>query len=412
MAPRIDTTYTANWHTSRDGLAIAAIVAHGTGGYDNDAGRRYLQRGGELPDGSDRKVSIHCYISKNGTIYRMVPDAYGANHAGAASAVLKTGGKIYRAGKINQVTLGFELANIQDGIDPYPEPQLNAMGWQVAEWRRLYGPLPLYRHAEIDPTRRSDPVRLSVAAMEARVPSISPPTDDDLTFVSAPRISLDVFARVLVESASPAASDAHDLYTIPLQYGIDPAVALAFFEHESKYGKVGICKEFNTKNWGNVRTPYDPTLSIGSTDHPFAKYATWHDGLDDWCKRILYRYIGIWHLDTVRKALPKYAPKKDKNNPEAYGNAVIANVKKWSALILPLVPSLPRLSLYRVSGKGGARVFAKSHTAATKVRLVKHGVEVAGIIVEGQLYRGVKSWLHLADDSGYIWRGSLQEVTL
>lgn len=408
MVPRIDTSYTANWHTSRDGLAIAAVVAHGTGGYDNDAGRRYLQRGGEKADGSDRKVSIHCYISKKGVIYRMVPDDKGANHAGAASAVLKVGTKTYRAGKINQVTLGFELANLQDGVDPYTEAQLNAMGWLIADWRRLHGPLPLYRHAEIDPTRRSDPVRLSVAAMEARVPD--PSVDNDLTFLSPPRISPAVFNRILTEADSPAAPADPSLYAIPERYGIDPAVALAFFEHESKYGKVGVCKEFDTKNWGNVRTPYDPTLSTGSTPHPFAKYATWQDGLEDWCKRILYRYIGLWQLDTVRKALPKYAPGSDGNAPQRYADAVIANVRKWSALILPDAPSLPRLSLFRVSGKGGARVFAKPHTSATKVRLVLPGVEVAGIVVEGQRYRGIKSWLHLADDSGYIWRGSLSEV--
>ena len=169
MQPPINHDYPARWHSSRDGADIVALIAHGTGGTDS---RRYLQRGGDLPDGSDRKVSIHSLVQKDGTIYRMVPDERAANHAGGVlkngvySSVLTIGGRTFRGAQVNRRTLGIELENLQTGLDPYPDAQLLAMGWQINAWRGRYGPLPVTRHATIDPGRRSDPVGLTVATIE------------------------------------------------------------------------------------------------------------------------------------------------------------------------------------------------------------------------------------------------------
>jgi hypothetical protein len=162
--------YPARWQSSRDGRAPLAIVAHGTGGTDS---RAYLKRGGDLADGSDRKVSIQVLIQKDGTIYRMVADEQAAHHAGGIvlpdgtiSSALTLAGQTYRGHRINQVTLGFELENLQNGKDPYTDAQLWSMGWQIARWRSRYGALPLVRHATLDPKRRRDPYGLTVATME------------------------------------------------------------------------------------------------------------------------------------------------------------------------------------------------------------------------------------------------------
>ncbi len=137
-----------------------AIVAHGTVGTDS---RAYLSRGGDRPDGSDRKVSIHFLIQKPGSpIYRYVPDDRGANHAGYGRMPAPWTGI-----NPNLCTLGFELENLQNGHDPYPDEQLLAMGWLINDWRRIHGPLPIFRHAALDPTRRSDTVGLSVEQIEA-----------------------------------------------------------------------------------------------------------------------------------------------------------------------------------------------------------------------------------------------------
>ena len=155
--------YPANWQSSRGGYGILVIVVHGTVGTDS---RRYLQRGGELRDGSDRKVSIHVLLDKAGRRWRMVDDARVANHAGYAT--LTIGGRTYspQGRSVNVVSLGVELENLQNGRDPYPDEQLLGLGHLINDWRGHYGPLPVVRHADIDPTRRSDPLNLSVSDIE------------------------------------------------------------------------------------------------------------------------------------------------------------------------------------------------------------------------------------------------------
>jgi len=159
----------ANWSTSRNGQAIKCIIAHDTERPSNDSNSiSYLQRGGELPDGSDRKVSIHALIEPDGTIYQMVTDYLAANHAGYGT--LKIDNIIYSKDaqyNVNQISLGFELEYTKApymGI--YPEEQLLSMGWWIYQKRVHYGQLPIYRHADVDPKRRTDTRHLSVAEIE------------------------------------------------------------------------------------------------------------------------------------------------------------------------------------------------------------------------------------------------------
>jgi N-acetylmuramoyl-L-alanine amidase len=158
----------ADFWTDRAGQEIVAIVVHGTGGTDS---RHTLQHG----DG--RSVSIHRLITKPGKIYAMVDDARGANHAGAWSSSFTLNGTTYTGSRVNKATLGIELENLQDGRDPYTDPQLAALGWQIADWRRQYGPLPILRHADLDPTRRRDPYQLSVNEMERWAAKYATPPD-------------------------------------------------------------------------------------------------------------------------------------------------------------------------------------------------------------------------------------------
>jgi hypothetical protein len=160
----------------------------------------------------------------------------------------------------------------------------------------------------------------------------------DYAFVSAPRCSSAVFSTVLASRNSPATSLATELYAIPLSFGLDPAVALAFFDHESKYGTVGLAVE--TLNWGNIRrgqgreirhkTFYYPN---GKSRGQFAVYNSWANSLHDWCTLILNGYvrggIGRGILDTVRRAIAVYAPADDENDPDGYANTVIALVTRW-----------------------------------------------------------------------------------
>lgn len=154
-------------------------------------------------------------------------------------------------------------------------------------------------------------------------PYSAPTITDDLSFQAAPRITRATFVRNLVRAHSPAAVDGPVLYQIPVDAGLDPAVAEAFFRHESSCGTVG--RAVKTLNWGNLRHGRGRQLR---EEDGFAVYANWADSLADWCDHIKLRYIAQG-LDTVRKAVPVYAPRLDGNVPEAYIKAVIADVRAW-----------------------------------------------------------------------------------
>lgn len=154
LAPKIvQLPYT--YSTDRASAPVVAIIAHNTVGTDS---RKYLSQGGP------RKVSIHCLIQKDGTLYRMVPDEKGANHAGFGK--MPQG---FPQLNPNRCTIGFELENASDGgkkVDPYTDAQLLTMGWEVNRIRAKYGNLPIFRHADIDPDRRADTVGLTVPEIE------------------------------------------------------------------------------------------------------------------------------------------------------------------------------------------------------------------------------------------------------
>lgn len=154
MQPKIIRKSYAHY-TDRGGHDIVAIVAHSTVGRDS---RNYLATGG------GRGVSIHALFWYDGTIYEYVPDSIGANHAGFGTMP-----EPWSSIPVNQCTLGFELENPSDGksiLEPYPTAQLLAMGWWINGKRQLHGNIPILRHGDIDPKRRSDPVGLSVADIE------------------------------------------------------------------------------------------------------------------------------------------------------------------------------------------------------------------------------------------------------
>lgn len=165
--PTIQSLPADHW-TDRNGQAIVAFVVHGTGGTDS---RSTLQHG----DG--RGVSIHALINKAGLIYEMVPDNRGANHAGALTSSFTLNGHTYTGGAVNRATLGVELENLQDGRDPYTDPQLAALGWWIAQKRARYGALPPLRHADLDPTRRRDPYQLSTQTIEQWAAKYAAPSD-------------------------------------------------------------------------------------------------------------------------------------------------------------------------------------------------------------------------------------------
>lgn len=150
-----------------------------------------------------------------------------------------------------------------------------------------------------------------------------------ITFRSSPRISQAQFVRVLERFHSPCTPIAAECYNIVRSHGLDPAVALGFFAHESVFGTRGIAVE--TLSWGNVRTAFRPERAVGMYPRNFAIFRNWQDSLTDWCERINQRYIDERGLDTVEKAIPVYAPSDDDNNVRRYIEHVTELIGDWRA---------------------------------------------------------------------------------
>jgi len=147
-------------HSSRGGHSVAAIVIHATAGTDS---RDWLQH-------NPAQVSAHVLIARDGTLYRMVADTRAAHHCGYSRIVV--GGRVIdgtAGANPNQYTLGVELENLNNGKQAYPAAQLAALGWQIAQWLRIYPGARLLLHRDIDTAGKTDPRGLAWTAVYAAV---------------------------------------------------------------------------------------------------------------------------------------------------------------------------------------------------------------------------------------------------
>lgn len=235
----------------------------------------------------------------------------------------------------------------------------------------------------------------------------------DLPFVAAPRIGLATFRRVLLGAHSPAAPSAAELYAIPPQYGLDPAIALAFFHHESTYGTRGVAAA--TRNWGNLRRGQGHQAGVVmGTSGSFATYRTWQDGLNDWCILIKRFYVGTRKLVTVRTALPVYAPSSDHNTPHRYADAVIADVARWMAEERAAPAGTAERYRVRASVTAGARVRRGPQRGAAIVGLLDAGQawtggEVQGDMIHDRVFGTSDRWIVDADGRA-VWLPLLEQV--
>lgn len=140
--------------------------------------------------------------------------------------------------------------------------------------------------------------------------------------VGGPSLSAQQINNILCGAGSPACGTGQTFYNDGMQYGIDPAYALAFFRHESSFGTAGAARE--THSVGNINcTPgYD---CIGR----FRSYPSWADGIHDWYRLIRNLYVDKWNCSTVESIIPHYAPSSDGNNENGYIASVKADVQNW-----------------------------------------------------------------------------------
>lgn len=100
------------------------------------------------------KVSAHYVVGKNGRVVQMVPIERRAWHAGIS--------ELEGAPHVNDYSVGIEMVNRNDGIDPYPDAQIEAVAGIIRLLRSRFN-IPdsrIVSHAQIALPfgRKSDPV--------------------------------------------------------------------------------------------------------------------------------------------------------------------------------------------------------------------------------------------------------------
>jgi hypothetical protein len=162
------------------------------------------------------------------------------------------------------------------------------------------------------------------AAAAPLTPPVVPATNNAAPYQidTAPTITAAGIDAVLQQYNSPAAGTGKAFYDLGVKYGINPAVALAFFVHESACGTKGVATV--TKSVGNIRT------TPGYRDYQgYRAYDTWDTGIEDFYKLIRDLYIDGWGLHTVAQVLPRYAPPADSNDTGAYISNVQNLMDSW-----------------------------------------------------------------------------------
>jgi hypothetical protein len=192
----------------------------------------------------------------------------------------------------------------------------------------------------------------------------------DLTLASAPRISASGFRAILLRHASPAAPEAAACYAAFVAKGIDPAVGLAIFQHESGFGLFGVAR--TNRSWGNVR-------GAGGS---FVKYSTWTAGAAGLAALlVLYATNKIrpgTTTSTIRTFPYVYAPSADGNAPAAYGAAVLALVTTWSATYPPIARHVSAKGLRHLYHLDAARrLVIENHNPLTFTAACSANVRIA-----------------------------------
>lgn len=127
--------------------------------------------------------------------------------------------------------------------------------------------------------------------------------------------------EILCGAGSPACGTGQRFYDDSVRTGIDDAMALAFFHHESGFGRFGAAN--TNHSVGNIIcTPgwvcYDR----------FRYYNTWNEGIDDWFALIHGpEYCGSG-LCTPESIIPKYAPDVE-NDTSGYIRAVVIDIERF-----------------------------------------------------------------------------------
>jgi N-acetylmuramoyl-L-alanine amidase len=145
-ALKVESHPSPNFDERPEAAAVDTIVIHATALASLDEVIR------QFADPTS-KVSSHYTIDRNGTVVCHVPEDKRAWHAGQSK--MKDG----RTG-VNDFSVGIELVNLNDGLDPFPERQIESLRELIKSIETRHSIKNIVGHYECadPPGRKSDPV--------------------------------------------------------------------------------------------------------------------------------------------------------------------------------------------------------------------------------------------------------------
>lgn len=153
-----------NWGVRSLGDKIDTVVVHSTVINTLEGTERAFF------DDKERRVSAHYVVDRDGTTIQMVDERRTAWHAGVSELDGRTG--------VNDFSVGIELVNLNDGQDPYPEAQYEAVARIIKDLRTRWE-VPdnhIVSHAAIARPvgRKSDPVGFDFDRLKKMLDSSNP----------------------------------------------------------------------------------------------------------------------------------------------------------------------------------------------------------------------------------------------
>ncbi len=147
-------------------------------------------------------------------------------------------------------------------------------------------------------------------------------SNDSGALMHVPSVSVAAIRQALRAANSPVLDAAFADHKDAAEYiwdegrvlGVDPAVMLGIFQHESGMGTQGMARA--TRSIGNIRPVGNQPQIEG-----YRLYRSWQEGIDD-CYRLLRQYA-IHGASTVATAIPVWAPPTDNNDDSAYISNVL-----------------------------------------------------------------------------------------
>jgi hypothetical protein len=143
---------------------------------------------------------------------------------------------------------------------------------------------------------------------------------------------------LLADAGSPAGAEADQAFAAIVAHGVEPALALAVFQHESGFGLKG--SAVRHRNWGNLRRSPD-----FPSDGGFVTYPDWTAAAGD-----AARLLAVYGRNAIRPGTRTdsaltfphvWAPSADGNDPDAYGLAIVGAIRRFVAFDGQLAPGGP-----------------------------------------------------------------------